>query len=238
VVFDQNNIIEHVNHSWYQDVPAMHPFKEDAPIPTPSSILEETDFSGKYSWAKAPRYNDMALEAGPLARVVMNANPANLPHQIKDPLFGDIMNKLGPSVFVRSLARMHEAVSYYTHIKEWLGQIRLDDEFYIKPKEQDGQGFGATEAVRGALAHWIDIQDGVIKNYQIVAPTTWNVGPKDERGQMGAIESALMGLEIADEHEPVEVGMVARSFDSCLVCTVHAHDNKTGKKLAQFKLGQ
>ena len=166
----------------------------------------------------------------------MNANPANLPHQIQDPLFGDIMKKLGPSVFVRSLARVHEMARLYVNLNKWLGEIRLDDEFYIKPVERDGQGFGATEAARGALAHWIDIKDGVINNYQIIDPTTWNVGPKDENNNPGAIESALMGLQIADENDPVEVGLVARSFDSCLVCTVHAHDNKSGKELARFKL--
>ena len=235
-IFDHNQIIEHVKHSWYQDTAPAHPFKEDAPVPTKSTALDKTDFAGKYSWAKAPRYMGMAAEAGPLARVIMNANPANLPHQIQDPLFGDIMKKMGPSVFVRNLARMHEMARLYMNLNDWLGQIRLDDEFYIKPVEQDGQGFGATEAVRGALAHWIDIKDGVIKNYQIVAPTTWNVGPKDEKGNSGAIESALLGLKIEDENDPVEVGLVARSFDSCLVCTVHAHDNKTGKELARFKL--
>lgn len=234
--FDHNEIIEHVKHSWYQDVPAAHPFKEAAPVPTKSEILEKTDFSGKYSWAKSPRYMGQAAEVGSLARAVMNANPANLPHQIKDPLFGDIIRKMGPSVFVRSLSRMHEMTSLYNNINEWLGQIKLDDEFYIKPVERDGQGFGASEASRGALAHWIDIQDGVIKNYQIIAPTTWNVGPKDTNDNPGAIESALMGLEIEDENDPVEVGLVARSFDSCLVCTVHAHDNKSGKELARFKL--
>jgi hydrogenase large subunit len=31
------------------------------------------------------------------------------------------------------------------------------------------------------------------------------------------------------------VGHVARSFDSCLVCTVHAHDAKTGQELARFR---
>jgi hydrogenase large subunit len=45
-----------------------------------------------------------------------------------------------------------------------------------------------------------------------------------------------LGLEIEDENDPVEVGIVCRSFDSCLVCTVHAHDNLSGKELAQFKL--
>lgn len=235
-VFDHNQIIEHVKHSWYEDVPPAHPFSENAPVPVQSQPLDKSDFNGKYSWAKSPRYMGFGAEAGPLARVIMNANPKNLPHQIQDPLFGDIMKKMGPSVFVRCLARMHEMTSYYSHIEEWLGQIDLNGEFYVKPEEKDGQGFGATEAVRGALAHWIDIKDGVIKNYQIVAPTTWNVGPKDEKGNMGAIESALMGLKIEDESDPVEVGMVCRSFDSCLVCTVHAHDAKSGKEMARYKI--
>lgn len=75
-------------------------------------------------------------------------------------------------------------------------------------KKEDGFGFGATEAARGSLAHWIEIKDGVIKNYQVMAPTTWNVGPNDEQGKSGPIEAALTGIEIEDPHDPVEVGMV------------------------------
>ncbi len=234
--FDHMRIKEHVKHSWYTDVPAEHPWKEPFPTPVPSHDLAHSDFNGKYSWAKAPRYDGHAAETGPLARVVMNANPDNLDYQIRDPLFGDIINRIGPSVFVRALSRMHEAPRTYEYINQWLAQINLDGEFYIKPEEKDGLGFGATEAARGALAHWIEIQDGVIKNYQVMAPTTWNVGPNDEQGKSGPIETALTGIEIEDPHDPVEVGMVARSFDSCLVCTVHAHDAKTGAQLAKFKL--
>ena len=111
----------------------------------------------------------------------------------------------------------------------------MDEPFYIKPKEQDGQGWGATEAIRGALCHWIDVEGGKIKNYQIISPTTWNVGPRSSDGERGPIEEALIGTPIADASDPVEVGHVARSYDSCLVCTVHAHDGKTGKELARFK---
>ena len=166
----------------------------------------------------------------------MNANPVNMDHQIRDPLFGDIIKNPGPSVFTRALARMHEAPRIYEYIDQWLSEIDLDAEFYIKPEEKDGKGFGATEAARGALAHWIEIENGVIKNYQVVAPTTWNVGPNDSEGKSGPIEAALEGTEIEDPQDPVEVGMVARSFDSCLVCTVHAHDQKSGKELTRFKL--
>ncbi|SFE49721.1 hydrogenase large subunit [Thermoflexibacter ruber] len=235
-VFDHKQVMEHVKHSWYADVPASHPWDEPMPTPLPSQNLMETKFDGKYSWAKAPRYMGYSAEAGPLARVVMNANPANKSHQIQDPLFGDIIQKLGPSVFTRVLGRMHEAPRLYEFINQWLTQIDLDAEFYIKPQEIDGQGFGATEAARGALAHWIEIEGGVIKNYQVIAPTTWNVGPNDEQGNPGPIEAALTGIEIEDPHDPVEVGIVARSFDSCLVCTVHAHNGKNGEKLKSFKL--
>ncbi|MEK6479968.1 nickel-dependent hydrogenase large subunit [Catalinimonas sp. 4WD22] len=235
-VFDHLNIKEHVKHSWYKDYQAAHPWDEPIPEPVPSSVLEHTKFDGKYSWSKAPRYRNYAAEVGPLARCVMYGNPANKAHQIQDPLFRNIIREKGPSVLVRVLARMHEAPKYYTLINDWLSQIDLDAEFYIKPKERDGKGFGATEAARGALAHWIEIENGVIKNYQVVAPTTFNIGPGDDQDNMGPIESALTGTEIEDEHDPVEVGMVARSFDSCMVCTVHAHDGKTEEELANFKV--
>jgi len=236
-VFDHLNIKEHVSHSWYEAQPALHPWQEPLPTPVPSQNLHNSDMAGKYSWSKSPRYLDMAAEAGPLARVVMNANPDNLlSHQLYDPLFGDIMDKLGANVFTRTLARMHEAPRIYDYIDEWLRGIDLNGEFYIKPEERDGLGFGATEAARSALAHWIEIKNGVIENYQVMAPTTWNVGPNDDMGNAGPIEAALEGIEIEDPHDPVEVGIVARSFDSCLVCTVHAHDAKTGETLAKFKL--
>lgn len=182
-VFDHLQIKEHVKHAWYKDVAAAHPWEEPLPTPMPSQPLEHSDFGGKYSWSKAPRYMDFAAEAGPLSRVLMNANPNHLEsHQIYDPLFGDIYAKMGPSVFVRTLARVHEAARLYVQIDEWLRQIDLNGDFYIKPEERDGKGFGATEAARGALAHWIEIENGVIKNYQVMAPTTWNVGPNDEKG--------------------------------------------------------
>ncbi|MEL0272079.1 MAG: nickel-dependent hydrogenase large subunit, partial [Flavobacteriaceae bacterium] len=222
---------------WYNNQEdGLHPWDEPLPDPAKSQTLHDTDFDGQYSWAKAPRYDGHAVEAGPLARCIMYANPNLKDHQIHDPLFGDIIKKLGPSVFTRVLARVHEAPRLYKLIDQWLSEIDLDGEFYIKPVEKDGKGFGATEAARGSLAHWVEIKDGVIKNYQVMAPTTWNVGPQDGGDNPGPIEAALLDTEIEDPKDPVEVGIVARSFDSCLVCTVHAHDDKSGVELSRFKI--
>jgi hydrogenase large subunit len=133
---------------------------------------------------------------------------------------------------------MHEAPKLYTRIKDWLGKVDLHDNFYIKPEElAEGKGFGSTEAARGALSDWIQIKDGKIENYQVVTPTAWNIGPRDSKGQHGPIENALLGTHIKNQDDPLEVGIIARSFDSCLVCTVHCYDKKTNKELAKYKVG-
>ena len=82
------------------------------------------------------------------------------------------------------------------------------------------------EAPRGALAHWIVIQDGLIDNYQAVVPTTWNAGPRDAAGQMGPYESSLIGTPIADPENPLEILRTIHSFDPCLACAVHVMDGK------------
>ena len=54
----------------------------------------------------------------------------------------------------------------------------------------------------------------------------------------GPMEQSFIGAPIEDPSDPVEMGHVARSYDSCLVCTVHTYDGKTGKELAQFRIGE
>jgi len=158
-------------------------------------------------------------------------------YQDHDGLFSDAIKTVGPSVLVRVMARMHEAAKYYKLTRKWLDEVDLHDKFYIKPVEHDeGQGFGATEAARGALCDWIKIKDGKIENYQVVTPTAWNIGPQDGEKTHGPMEQAFIGTTIKDMEDPVELGHVARSYDSCLVCTVHAYDAKSGKQLTKFQV--
>ncbi|MEK6621126.1 MAG: nickel-dependent hydrogenase large subunit, partial [Planctomycetota bacterium] len=45
--------------------------------------------------------------------------------------------------------------------------------------------------------------------------------PQDDKENPGALEKSLMGLPIEDENNPAEIDHVIRSYDPCLVCTVH-----------------
>ncbi|MDX2194180.1 MAG: nickel-dependent hydrogenase large subunit [Gemmatimonadales bacterium] len=239
--FDQMRIREDVTHSFYRGETYLHPWEG---VTEPIDPLDGHK-AGKYSHAKSPRYEvpgkgSMPLEVGPLARQIMAAqgNPAGK-HQEQDGLFMDALQKHGPSVLLRVMARMHEAAKLYGHMKQWLDAIDLHDRFYTKPVElREGKGYGGTEAARGALQDWIVIEDGKIRNYQVITPTAWNIGPRDGKGQLGPMEQAFIGATIKDPTDPIEMGHVARSFDSCIVCTVHAYDAKSGRELSRFRIGE
>jgi hydrogenase large subunit len=81
------------------------------------------------------------------------------------------------------------------------------------------------EAPRGALSHWIVIEDGKIANYQAIVPSTWNAGPRDPNGQPGAYEAALEDAhEMYDPEQPLEILRTIHSFDPCIACAVHVTD--------------
>lgn len=206
--FDHKNIAEHVAHSWFVDYGGgRHPFDGET---QPYATGKE----GKpYSWAKAPRYNDLPAETGPLAEMVISANP----------LFTDLVSQTGTSVFVRQLARMVRPTTLIPAMEIWLKELlATGGEYYQKPEAlENGQGVGLVQAARGALGHWVKIKDGRIARYQIITPTAWNGSPRDSNDVRGPWEEALVGVALKDPDNPVEVGHVIRSFDACLVCTVH-----------------
>jgi len=206
--FYQKHVTEHVAHSWYENYEGgKHPF-EGKTVPYATG-----DEGGKYSWIKAPRYKGFPAETGPLAEMIVSENP----------LFVDLVEKQGPNVFVRELARLVRPAILMPAMAEWIMDMDPDGEFYRPTRKiMDGTGFGCTQASRGALGHWIKIEDGKIKRYQIITPTAWNGSPRDSDDVRGPWEEALVGTPVRDMQNPIELGHVVRSFDPCLVCAVHA----------------
>lgn len=88
----------------------------------------------------------------------------------------------------------------------------------------EARGVGLSEAPRGALAHWIVIKDRKIDNYQLVVPSTWNASPRDAAGQRSSYEAALVGTPVAHPEQPLEILRTIHSFDPCIACAVHLHD--------------
>jgi Ni,Fe-hydrogenase I large subunit len=199
-------ISEDVSHSWYmhQDGPK-HPFD--------GSTLTDADAIDGYSWCKAPRLAGDVVEVGALARQVVDGLP----------LIRDLVNRSGSNVRNRVVARLFEMARVVIEMENWAKAIVTRQPFCeTQPILDEGEGQGLIEAARGSLGHWLRIKKGRILNYQIIAPTTWNFSPRDQHGTPGALEQALAGAPVHEgEDEPVTVQHIVRSFDPCMVCTVH-----------------
>jgi hydrogenase large subunit len=251
---DPEQIKEEVVHSWYKypaGIEALHPSDgvTEPHYTGPTPPFKELDEKGTYSWVKAPRWKGNAMEVGPLARMVIGYALGK--PDIKEGV-NMILGKLNlpPAALFSTLGRIaarglesqlaaHWLMDEYNNLVanlkngDWVVANTQNWEPSTWPADCKGVGF--TEAPRGALAHWIHIQDGKIANYQCVVPTTWNASPRDNKGQIGAYEAALTGTPVHNPSQPLELLRTVHSFDPCLACATHVF-GPNGEKLAEVKV--
>lgn len=252
---DHQQVAEYVAHSWYRydggDQAALHPWEgeTEANYTGPKPPYEFLETNSKYSWLKAPRYEDKAMEVGPLSRVLV-AYAAGQPRAkaLVDSVLGAL--GVGPealfSTLGRTAARGLETVMIAEQLDTWLEELANNvadgnlavhngDKWDPATWPAEAKGYGFHDAPRGALGHWVHIRDGKIANYQCVVPTTWNGSPRDAAGQMGAYEAALLGTPIADPEQPLEILRTIHSFDPCMACAVHVVDPQ-GRELIRVQM--
>ena len=130
--------------------------------------------------------------------------------------------------FIEALAVARQTGTWLEELKDNLagGDTKIVENCEV-PKSAHGVGF--VNAPRGGLSHWIVIEDGRIANFQLVVPSTWNLGPRDAAGQRSAVEEALIGTPVADPKRPVEILRTVHSFDPCVACGVHVIDGRTNE---------
>ncbi len=215
---DPGRILEDVGCSRFSSPSGLHPARgETQPAPAKN---------GAYSWIKAPRYRGCVMEVGPLARLLVNYHDPGgswVKREVDSLLSAQkIPLEKMASVLGRHVARGLETLWVARQAMKWLDEFDADGlparDFSIP---RVASGYGLTEAPRGALGHWLSIEDYKIQRYQCVVPTTWNCSPRDDRGQAGAVEQALLGALVENPLQPIEVGRIVRSFDPCIACAVH-----------------
>ena len=253
---DPRQVQESIAHSWYKysdgDGAARHPWEGETEFnyTGPKPPYDQLNVEGKYSWLKTPRWNGHAMEVGPLARMLVGYASGRA--DIKE-VVDSTLKKLGVPVTAlfstlgRTAARGLETILVAQWAQEFYGDLLAnikngDTRMFNGEKWEPAtwpakaRGVGLTEAPRGALAHWIVIEDQKIANYQLVVPSTWNASPRDSKGQRSAYEASLIGTPIADPEKPLEVLRTIHSFDPCLACAVHLYDPH-GKTLNRVTIG-
>jgi hydrogenase large subunit len=243
---DPEQIKEFIPHSWYKypnEDAGLHPwdgitepnFKLGSNTKGDRTNIQELDEGAKYSWIKAPRWRGHAMEVGPLARYVVGYAQGNkeITEQINfvlktlDVPVSALFSTLGRTA-ARGLEAQWAAGKMRYFMDKMVANIKAGDLATANVERWDPEtwpssvkGVGFTEAPRGALGHWLKIENTKIANYQCVVPTTWNGSPRDEQGNIGAFEAALMNTKVERPEEPVEILRTLHSFDPCLACSTH-----------------
>lgn len=196
--FEQIKITENIYNSWYKGETIQEnlfgAFTED-----------DMNKAQAYSFVKAPRYEGHPMEVGPLARMILS---------------GNYENKI--SMMDRTIARVLEDKKIIEIIGGLLERVSFgaveQGQYHIPDSTR---GSGLTDTTRGSLGHWVSIENKVIKHYNIITPSAWNCSPTDSKGVRGVIEQALIGTEIQNPEQPVEIGRIVRSYDPCISCATH-----------------
>ncbi|MGE5310132.1 MAG: nickel-dependent hydrogenase large subunit [Nitrospirota bacterium] len=225
---DTSAILEHVKRSWYAGDTALHPSVGET-VPSYTSL----NTAERYSWLKAPRYQTEPMEVGPLARMlVAHGSGQAEARRAVDDFFGTtgLPTNALYSTLGRTAARALETQIIADAMGQWLDQLQFGGStFQGWRMPAAAEGMGLNEAPRGALGHWIEIQNQQIANYQMVVPSTWNFGPRCASGKPGPVEQALIGTPVADPERPLEILRTVHSFDPCIACAVHVIDTHRDK---------
>jgi hydrogenase large subunit len=253
---DSTGIQEFVAHSWYDyssgKNDGLHPWQGETELnyTGPEPPYEALDVDQSYSWLKAPRWKGRAMEVGPLARVLMMYASG---HDQTVELVDSTLRQLDLPVTAlfstlgRTAARTLETKIIADAMQGWYdalvnniknGDTKTFNDVLWDPSSwpKTAKGVGITEAPRGALSHWIVIENERIANYQAVVPSTWNAGPRDAAGQPGAYEAALQdNHQLFDTDQPIEILRTIHSFDPCIACAVHITD-PDGEELIEVKI--
>lgn len=200
------NITQGVKYAWYEG--------------DENNNIVNISKPNAYTFIKAPRLNGLPMEVGPLARMMLTGEYTR-----------------GRSCMDRNIARVLEAIKIAGILEKLAERIQIkinNINNYDIP--ENTFGVGLIDTTRGALGHFIQIENKVIKNYKIITPTAWNLSPKDNLGVHGAMEKALLGLKINNLEQPVEIGRVIRSYDPCVSCATHLISNKHEMLKVEFKV--
>ncbi len=226
---NETAISEDQKYSYYHGKDGVKPLEIDTiePIDYEEFEKEHKKENGKYSWSKAPRYRNKVVEVGPVA-LIINTYKSGKNKELNK-IVDSINKELGitlkeyNSVMGRHLARALMSLILVDRLEKDIEKVEPEVLGFIeKEVPKNAKGVGMTEATRGALGHWIETdENGLIKNYEMIVPTTWNISPKDHKKKVGAVEHMLIGTKVADENNPIELARIVRSTDPCIACAVH-----------------
>lgn len=198
--------LEHMMEMNWQQLgraqPAYLPFLDDNSLHHRLTAIDAESFIAE------PTYEGSTCETTSLLRMQST------------PLIEALVNEYGNGLLARTTARLVELAGIPQRINELLSSISQSksSNYGLIPDAWDGAGIGQVEAARGHLVHRIELKNGRIDRYQILAPTEWNFHPR------GIVAQGLQGMDAVDETVlRRQTALLINAVDPCVSYELGVH---------------
>lgn len=163
------------------------------------------DATGEF--AARPYWHGQVYETGALAR------------QQDQPLIQDLQYRYGNGLITRLAARLVELARLPQEMRALTGRIHNQTPSHAAAPLPENTGVGIVEAARGRLVHRVELRDGAILRYQILAPTEWNFHPE------GPLVQGLYDRVVENRQDlQRQTDMLVTALDPCVAHEVIVED--------------
>jgi len=173
-----------------------------------SLLLKQFNATDAEEFIARPSWSNKSFESTSLAR------------QKDHPLIKSASLEYENGLLIRLVARLLELAEIPSRLRKKLEMIEGIDASKNKTQihSDSGIGLGQVEAARGRLVHCVKLERGIVKRYQILAPTEWNFHPA------GVVAQGLKSLTTNDESLlRRQADMLINAIDPCVAYDIKVH---------------
>jgi len=151
------------------------------------------------AFSRAPHWQGRCVEATLLNR------------QLSQPLIIALHGRYGNGLVVRMSARLLEIALIPSRLRQLLAQIKNKTDISSMSSSNEGIGLAQVHAARGLLIHRLDLHQGRVCDYCIVAPTDWNFHPQ------GVVVQGLKQLQTENSNDlQRQAELLINAVDPCV----------------------
>jgi sulfhydrogenase subunit alpha len=196
---------------------------KEVPVENYKQLTNERVVS--HSFAKRSNYNGKPFTVGAIARInLLGERLQGVAKKYYDKYYGERWKK-NPmfNIHAQALEILWTLQAIYPVVDEII-EAEAPEAPIAKRTRATGKGSGAVEAPRGILYHHYEVENGLIKNSDIITPTAQNLDDIEEFIKVAATNLVNAG---ATDDMRAKLEMVARAFDPCVSCSVHLIKERT-----------
>lgn len=146
-----------------------------------------------------------------------NYETTSLSRQHKHPLLRSLLNNSTNDLQLRWVARLAELAGIPQKMHELLMHIKQEN-FAHYENQQHNTGLSQIETARGRLIHRVNVDQDLISQYQILAPTEWNFHPK------GIVAKSLSKLSTGNKKDLSKLAhLIINTIDPCVGYELNIH---------------